>query len=250
MLNDNTADITNEKITAIILAAGRGNRMNSTKKKQFMTLGGVPLICHCLRMFQNSTVDNIILVTSEEDIDFCRKEIVDKYKFDKVSEIVPGGAERFDSVYNGLLACEGAEYIFIHDGARPFATTDMLERLLPAAREYGSSTVAMPVKDTIKISDDNDLSISTPDRRYVWQVQTPQCFRRDMLLDAYRKMYQSDMKNVTDDTMVAERYASTKTKLVSGSYENIKITTCEDMELAEILLKKRCKTAEKYFENI
>lgn len=236
LLKDKASYI-NGKITAIVLAAGKGNRMNSSEKKQFMTLEGMPLICYSLQMFQRSMVDNIILVTSEEDIDFCRTEIIDKFGFDKVSDIVPGGSERFDSVYNGLMAAEGTEYIFIHDGARPFATPDMLDRLLLAVKEFGSATVAMPVKDTVKISDEKNLSISTPDRRYVWQVQTPQCFNKDMLLKAYNEMYKSDIGNITDDTMVAERYASVKTKLVYGSYGNIKITTPEDLDLAKILLK-------------
>ena len=230
-----------EKITAIVLAAGKGNRMNSSQKKQFMILGDRPLICHALQMFQESRVDDIILVTSAEDIDYCRTEIVEKYGYDKVSEIVSGGKERFDSVYNGLRETEGAKYVLIHDGARPFVDDDMTDRLLRAMEEYASATVAMPAKDTIKISDADGCSVSTPDRRYVWQIQTPQCFDRDMLAHAYAKMYESDHAGITDDTMVAERFGGEKTKLVYGSYENIKVTTPEDLKLAEILLVSRKK---------
>lgn len=226
-----------EKITAIILSAGSGSRMNSDIKKQYMLLGDYPVVYYSIKVFHESQVDEIILVTGEDEIEYCKKEIVDKYGFKKVSKVVAGGKERFNSVYNGLMAADAPGYVLIHDGARPFVTQKMIDDSLEAVAETGSVTVGMPVKDTIKIVDDDCYGVDTPARKYVWQVQTPQTFDYKKLVESYDKMFAGTSVNITDDTMLIEAYGECHTKLIEGAYTNIKITTPEDIKIAEIFLK-------------
>lgn len=228
-----------KKITAIVLAAGSGRRMGGDIPKQYMELSGKPVIYYSLKVFQDSAVDDIVLVVSDEYIEYCRKEIVERYGFSKVTDIISGGRERYDSVRNGLEACESADYVLIHDGARPLITGDMVKRSIATLEEETGCSVAVKAKDTIKISDENGYGVDTPDRRYVWQVQTPQSFRRRELAAAYEKLAASGDTAITDDTMIMERYGGVKIKLIDGSYANIKITTPEDLALAEVLLEHR-----------
>lgn len=228
-----------KKITAIVLAAGSGRRMGGDIPKQYMELSGKPVIYYSLKVFQDSVVDDIVLVVSDEYIEYCRKEIVERYGFSKVTDIISGGRERYDSVRNGLEVCESADYVLIHDGARPLITGDMVKRSIATLEEETGCSVAVKAKDTIKISDENDYGVDTPDRRYVWQVQTPQSFRRRALVAAYEKLAASGDTAITDDTMIMERYGGVKIKLIDGSYANIKITTPEDLALAEVLLEHR-----------
>lgn len=227
-----------KKITAIVLAAGSGRRMGGDIPKQYMELLGKPVIYYSLKVFQDSVVDNIVLVVSDEYIEYCRKEIVERYGFYKVTDIISGGKERYDSVRNGLEACENADYVLIHDGARPLITGDMIKRSIVTLEEEAGCSIAVKAKDTIKISDENDYGVDTPDRRYVWQVQTPQSFHRRMLMEAYEKLAAGGDTAITDDTMIMERYGGVKIKLIEGSYANIKITTPEDLVLAEVLLEQ------------
>ncbi len=227
------------KCTAIVLAAGQGKRMNSKVQKQFLLLKGKPLLYYSLACFQKSReIDDIIIVTGKESIEFCKKEIVELYGFTKVRTVTAGGKERYDSVYAGLCACEDTDYVFIHDGARPFVTEDMIQRVKTAAVEYQACTVGMPSKDTIKIADKNNMVSETPERSRVWMIQTPQAFGYDLLKKAHDRARQGDMSGVTDDAMVVETYTDRKIKLVEGSYENIKITTPEDIFIAEKFLEK------------
>lgn len=227
------------KCTAIVLAAGQGKRMNSKVQKQFLLLKGKPLLYYSLACFQKSReIDDIIIVTGKESIEFCKKEIVELYGFTKVRTVTAGGKERYDSVYAGLCACENTDYVFIHDGARPFVTEDMIQRVKTAAVEYQACTVGMPSKDTIKIADKNNMVSETPERSRVWMIQTPQAFGYDLLKKAHDRARQGDMSGVTDDAMVVETYTDRKIKLVEGSYENIKITTPEDIFIAEKFLEK------------
>lgn len=227
------------KCTAIVLAAGQGKRMNSKVQKQFLLLKGKPLLYYSLACFQKSReIDDIIIVTGKESIEFCKKEIVELYGFTKVRTVTAGGKERYDSVYAGLCACEDTDYVFIHDGARPFVTEDMIQRVKTAAVEYQACTVGMPSKDTIKIADKNNIVSETPERSRVWMIQTPQAFGYDLLKKAHDRARQGDMSGVTDDAMVVETYTDRKIKLVEGSYENIKITTPEDIFIAEKFLEK------------
>ena len=226
-----------ETVTAIVLAAGQGRRMNSKIQKQFMLLQNKPVLYYSLHCFQESEVDQIILVTGETEIEYCQKEIVEKYGFSKVKSIVPGGKERYDSVEQGLNCIEDG-IVLIHDGARPFVTQDMIRQSVITAKEAGACTIGVPVKDTIKVVDENQYGIETPDRKTLWQIQTPQTFQVPLIKKAYDCMRQSEMGNITDDTMLVEQYCGVRTKMIKGSYQNLKITTPEDLVLAEALLDK------------
>lgn len=231
----------NGKSTAIVLAAGQGRRMNSATAKQFLMLKGKPLLSYSLQTFQECPfMDEIILVTGTEDIAFCKEEIVKKFQFTKVSAVTAGGAQRYHSVYNGLCAAENCDYVYIHDGARPFVTQQILLRLREAVQTYGACVAAMPVKDTIKISDEQGFCKETPKRSSLWQIQTPQTFSYPLIRRAYDRLME-DLKNgcgdmVTDDAMVLERVSRTKIRLVEGAYDNLKITTPDDLKLAETLI--------------
>lgn len=223
-----------ETYGAVVLAAGKGKRMHSAVQKQFLMLGGKPVIFYSLEQFEQCPfINEIVLVTGEEEIDYCRKEIVEKFDFQKVKKIVAGGAERFLSVYNGLKACT-CDFVYIHDGARPFVDQAILERTREDVKRYGACVAGMPVKDTIKISDGDGYADVTPPRSRVWMVQTPQVFAYSCIKDAYDKLIVDGRMDVTDDAMVLECMAGQKTKLTLGSYENIKITTPEDLEIAEV----------------
>ena len=223
--------------TAIVLAAGQGKRMNSKIQKQFLEIGGKPVLYYSLRCFQESPlIHNIILVTGEKDISYCKKEIIDKYGFSKVSEVIPGGKERYDSVYAGLLACGQCDHVLIHDGARPFITEEILERGMAGVRETGACVIGMPSKDTIKLSDEKGFVSETPDRKNVWTIQTPQIFSYSLIRRAHESIRKKDMSQITDDAMVVEQETGRKVRLVEGSYMNLKITTPEDLATAEIFL--------------
>jgi len=233
------------KQVAIVLAAGSGKRMNSSVAKQYILLKDKPVLYYSLKQFEDSFVDDIILVTG--DISYCQKEIVDKYGFQKVRRIVSGGAERYHSVYAGLQALEsilgGKEAcVYIHDGARPFIDEAILLRAKESVETYGSGVVGMPVKDTIKIVDDEQFTVSTPNRKKVWQMQTPQSFLFAKVKQAYDKLMAQEKAllekgiAITDDAMVVEFFGDMKVKLVEGSYQNIKITTPEDLLVAESFL--------------
>ena len=227
------------KSAAIVLAAGQGKRMQSHVQKQFLLLNDRPLITYALEAFENSPVDQIILVTGSDEIRYCREEIAEKYGFSKVTKVIAGGRERYHSVYEGLKAAEGAEYVLIHDGARPLLDQEMISRSLEGAKEYGACVVGMPVKDTIKTSGADGFVESTPDRSALWQVQTPQAFYYPWILEAYKKLFSREeyQQGVTDDGMVLESMTAHKVKLIEGSYFNIKVTTPEDMAVAEALLE-------------
>lgn len=223
-----------ETYGAVVLAAGKGKRMHSAVQKQFLILGGKPVIFYSLEQFEQCPfINEIVLVTGEEEIDYCRKEIVEKFDFQKVKKIVAGGAERFLSVYNGLKACT-CDFVYIHDGARPFVDQAILERTREDVKRYGACVAGMPVKDTIKISDGDGYADVTPPRSRVWMVQTPQVFAYSCIKDAYDKLIADGRMDFTDDAMVLECMTGQKTKLTLGSYENIKITTPEDLEIAEV----------------
>lgn len=226
-----------EMITAIVLAAGQGRRMHSKVQKQFLLLDEKPVLYYSLQCFQDSEVNRIILVTGENEIAYCKAEIVEYYGFDKVTDIVAGGAERYDSVEQGLHLIESG-IVLIHDGARPFVTQKMIQASIQAGKEYGACTVGMPVKDTIKVVNAEGYGIDTPDRKTLWQIQTPQTFQVSLIRKAYQCMRQTDTGNITDDTMLVERYCNKPVKVIEGDYRNIKITTPEDMVLAESILKE------------
>lgn len=227
------------KTTAIVLAGGSGKRMNSTVKKQFLEIKGRPLLYYSLKAFQDSFIDEVILVTSEEDKEYCQKEMIEKYGFHKIKKIVSGGKERYHSVANGVFSADDCDFIFIHDGARPFLTPDILARLLEEVQRSGACVAGMPVKDTIKIADTDGYIETTPRRDLVWMIQTPQVFSYALIKKAYTLLLKEEDAliekgiSITDDAMVVETLLGEKVKLVEGAYQNIKITTPEDISIAE-----------------
>ena len=234
-----------DRCTAVVLAAGKGKRMNSDTAKQYLELCGKPVLYYSLRAFQDSFVDDIVVVASPDDMDRLRQDIVEKYGFTKVTHMVEGGAERYDSVLCGLRAIDDCDYVFIHDGARPFIDGEILERAYDMVKRTGTAIVSMPVKDTIKTVDDKGITIDTPDRAHVWQMQTPQVFAFGPIKQAYEKMnlmkdeVAAEGTAITDDAMVMERFGELPVYVSEGSYRNIKITTPEDMLIAEAFLRDR-----------
>jgi len=234
------------KILAIIPSAGMGNRMGQRAgkkkiKKNYMELSGRPVLARTLEVFEKTPqVDEIIVVTADEDLEYCRKEIVEKYGFTKVAAILGGGKERQDSVANALeyaaknLSCD---IILVHDGARPLITRKIIEATVASVKEYGSGVVAMPVKDTIKEVTGDGIIRATPPREQLRAVQTPQGFLSDILIEASRAA-RKDNVICTDESSLVERLGI-EVRVVQGSYENIKITTAEDIPLAEAILKTR-----------
>lgn len=235
------------RTAAVILAAGSGTRMGGDVKKQFLLLKDKPILYYSLKAFEESFVNEIILVTSADEIEYCKKEIVERYGFHKVSSIVPGGKERYHSVYAGLAVLkekrvyEHGGYVLIHDGARPFADETIINNAMAGAVQYGACVIGMPVKDTIKIADSDGFAKMTPKRSDTWMIQTPQAFSYQLIRDAYDKLMGSDayQAGITDDAMVVETMTECPVKLTEGSYENIKVTTPEDMELAAAILNRR-----------
>ena len=227
------------KSVCIIVAAGTGSRMNSDRPKQFLEMEGHPLLYYTVKAWQESFISEIILVTSGGYLDFVKKDIVEKYGFDKVTKVITGGETRFDSVYRGLLACEDADYVYIHDGARPCVDAGVIERAREGAEEYGACVSAVPVKDTIKVVDKEGFAIDTPERSSLWAMQTPQAFKYDIVRKAYDALADKDRTGITDDAMVVEKSGAVKVKMVVGSYDNVKVTTPEDLRVVENIIKKR-----------
>lgn len=233
--------------TAVVLAAGNGSRMGTTVRKQYLNIEGKPVLFYALAAFEHSAlIDEIVLTVGDEaQRAYCQKEIVDAYGISKVSRIVIGGKERYHSVFHALKAMQEGEhgYVLIHDSARPFVTEEMIARALEAAEKYGAAAVGMPVKDTIKIADEKGFAAQTPRRDLVWMIQTPQVFAYELILRAYESLMRQEKElleqgvRITDDAMVVETLTDVPVKLVQGSYENIKITTPEDLKVAGLFLK-------------
>lgn len=229
------SEVIKKRYAAIVLAAGSGKRMQSPVQKQYMLIHDKPLIYYTIKAFEESFVDEIILVCGKNEIDYCRTEIVDYYGFQKVTAIVEGGKERYHSVAAGLNAIDKCDYVFIHDGARPFVKQEMLLRAKNAVTEHGACIVGMPVKDTIKVIDENGMIDKTPDRNSLFVIQTPQCFERELIDSCYKKLIEKEQElseqgiKITDDAMVVEYFTSHPIKLVEGDYCNIKVTTPEDL---------------------
>ncbi|MDD5901195.1 MAG: 2-C-methyl-D-erythritol 4-phosphate cytidylyltransferase [Lachnospiraceae bacterium] len=228
----------------IVLAGGKGTRMQSDIPKQYMELDGKPLLFYSLHAFEESSVDSVVLVTAEGGEEYCRKELVERYGFQKVTAIITGGAERYLSVWNGLQDLENQsvekrpDYVLIHDGARPLVTPELINRLLSETQNYGACVAGMPVKDTIQMTDEHGVITLTPKRESLWIAQTPQAFEFSMVYDAYRQLMAEPEIQVTDDAMVVGLYHEVNIQMVRGSYSNLKITTPDDLVLAEALLKK------------
>ncbi|MBQ1193881.1 MAG: 2-C-methyl-D-erythritol 4-phosphate cytidylyltransferase [Lachnospiraceae bacterium] len=233
----------NYRTTAIVLAAGQGKRMNCDVHKQYLLINDKPVLYYSLKVFEDSFIDDVVLVVGKGEEEYCRKEIIERYSFTKIRVITEGGKERYHSVANGINAITWkCDFVFVHDGARPFINNEILERAYDTVKDTQACVVGMPVKDTIKIVDEKGFVTSTPPRAFVWQVQTPQVFSYELINYSYNKLIEEEanlLKNnvlITDDAMVIEYFAHKRVKIVEGSYQNIKITTFEDLGIAKSFL--------------
>ena len=219
----------------VIVAAGTGSRMNMGINKQFIKLEGKEIIAYTIEKFyNNSNIEDIVVVVKEDESDFFKKEILDKYNFKNV-KIAYGGKERQDSVYNGLkLLDEKCDVVLIHDGARPFVSDEIIDTCIEEVKEHKAIVVGVPVKDTIKVIDNDKNIVDTPNRSVLWAVQTPQTFDYNILIHAYKDAFKNGFYG-TDDAMLVERIGY-KVKMVEGSYNNIKITTQEDLSMGSQIL--------------
>ena len=220
----------------VIVAAGTGSRMNMGINKQFIKLEGKEIIAYPIEKFyNNSNIEDIVVVVKEDESEFFKKEILDKYNFKNV-KIAYGGKERQDSVYNGLkLLDEKCDVVLIHDGARPFVSDKIIDKSIEEAKEHKAIVVGVPVKDTIKVIDNDKNIVDTPNRSVLWAVQTPQTFDYNILIDAYKDAFKNKFYG-TDDAMLVERIGY-KVKMLEGSYNNIKITTQEDLNIGSQILR-------------
>lgn len=220
-------------ISAIILAGGKGKRMGSAISKQFIDIKGKPIIYYTLKKFsENKKIDNIIVVLPEDEVKYFKENILKKYEL-RINKIVIGGKERQDSVYNALKSLKNSstDIVLIHDGARPFISERIINEGIKFAEIYGAAAPGVMPKDTIKVKNEKNFSVDTPNRANLVSIQTPQVFKFDEILECHEKIrYNGEM--VTDDTMVVEKYGYI-VYLYDGEYTNIKVTTPEDLILAE-----------------
>lgn len=223
--------------SVVIVSAGRGNRMKCDINKQFLKIGGKEVIAHTIEKFYNNkNIGEIIIVVREDEKEFLQENIINKYGY-KNLKIAFGGKERQDSVYNGLQEVDkNCSIVLIHDGARPFVTNEIIEQSIECAQKYNCAIVGIPVKDTIKIVNENNDVCNTPNRNTLWSIQTPQVFDYSLIMKAHEKA-KNDKYYGTDDSMLME-YLGYNVKVVEGSYDNIKITTPEDLKVAEEILRE------------
>lgn len=232
-------------IYAIVAAGGSGSRMGSDIPKQYLTVRDKPLLYYTLAAFEDSCVNGVSVAVSKDWMPYVVSDIVDRYHLNKVIRVCEGGAMRHVSVYHALDdlsdVAKDDDIILIQDGARPFVTADLIEKIADGVKEYGAAIAAVPVKDTIKISDADGFVSETTERAKTWQIQTPQGFSYGEIMEAYRRLFADedpDQVIITDDAMVYERaFPEKKVKLIEAFYENIKITTAEDFEVAKEKLK-------------
>lgn len=224
---------------AVVPAAGKGLRMGGAVPKQFLSLGGEPIVVHSLRALQSAAcIHDIILAVPPADLDYCRNDLIVRYGFSKVTKVVPGGQERQDSVRLGLEQVpEETEIVLVHDAVRPFVTVAMIEDVVAAARQHGGAIIALPMRDTVKQVGPDHLIQRTVDRQPLWLAQTPQAFRMDWLREAHRKAKVEGVP-ATDDAFLFE-WMGHPVVVVEGSGENIKVTRPEDMVIGEAILASR-----------
>jgi 2-C-methyl-D-erythritol 4-phosphate cytidylyltransferase len=225
-------------ITAIVPAAGIGLRMGNTTPKPYLLLGGKPILAHTLGIFEKiKEIQEVILVVHPDELDYCQEKVISPYGFKKVLRLVPGGKERQDSVYNALKALKDEdelEIILVHDGVRPFVTPEQVCRVIQAARSHGAAVLGLPAQDTLKIVSAEGQIRQTLERQDVWQIQTPQAFQAALLRRAFTEAYSRNFYG-TDEASLAEQLQQ-PVVVVPGSPLNQKITTPEDLALAEAIL--------------
>jgi 2-C-methyl-D-erythritol 4-phosphate cytidylyltransferase len=232
-------------VVALVPAAGRGLRMGGSVPKQFLSLGGEPLIVQSLRALQAApVVDQIVLAVPLADVEYCKDEIVSRHRFTKVTKVVAGGAERQDSVRNALAQVHSdTEIVLIHDAVRPFVTQRMIDEVVAAARREGAAIIALPMRDTVKQVRTDGMIERTVDRTPLWLAQTPQAFRRDWIETAHKKAHAEGIR-ATDDAFLVE-WLGHSVAVVEGSGENIKVTRPEDLVIGEAILASRMKGSAK-----
>ncbi|MBE7024996.1 MAG: 2-C-methyl-D-erythritol 4-phosphate cytidylyltransferase [Ruminococcaceae bacterium] len=225
----------NERIVAVVTAAGKGTRMGADKNKLLLEVSGRPVLAWTLEAFEGCPlVDEVLIVANEQDI-FSYRDIVVAENFRKVTTIVCGGETRAESVYRGICAAENADIVIIHDGARPLVTPAIIADTVEGSRETGAAIAAVRAVDTIKRVE-NGIILETPDRETIWQAQTPQVFRRSLILEAMENC----VGTITDDASAAEKMGE-RVRVIDTGYENIKITTPFDLILLEAVLEARKK---------
>ena len=229
-----------EKIWAVVPAAGIGKRMGMAVKKQFIQLKGKEILVRTLETLAAvPAIDGILLVVSRDDVDLCQ-HLIYEYQIEKVKDILIGGSTRQESVFLGLSALpKDCSMVVIHDGARPLVTREQIESTIESARQYGGAMLAVPVKDTIKMVDKKKFVQQTPSRVNLWSAQTPQTFRYPEILEGHRHAVVMGDYSCTDDSQVVEKYLDMPVKIVQGSYDNIKITTPDDIQMGERILETR-----------
>lgn len=227
----------NSKICTLIPAAGEGNRLKSAVKKPYVALAQKPILTHTIQRFeQNTAVDEIFVLVNEADFEMCHATVLAPYAFQKVQPLVAGGATRQQSVHNGVRALPAdTDFVIVHDGVRPFVTDETIFACLDAAAEWGAAVAAVPVKETIKMANAEDFIVETPPRERLWTVQTPQVFRKSLLEEAHQIAEEKQL-TATDDAALVEHLGH-PVKLVNGSYANVKITTPEDLRIANVFLQ-------------
>ena len=226
-----------EWVAAVVPAGGSGTRMGNEVAKQFLQLGGVPLLIHALRVFEASrTIAEIVVVVPEDAVVSCREELLPPFAFSKVSTVAGGGARRQDSVWNGLQAVdERTTIVVVHDAVRPFVTGAMVEQVVDGARTYGAAIAATPLHDTVKKAAPDGMIETTLDRQRLWSAQTPQAFDVELLREAHRSSQEAGVE-ATDDAFLVERIGH-RVSIVNGSPDNIKVTRPEDLVMGEAILR-------------
>ena len=225
------------KVAAIVPSAGRGARLKTRTGKPYIKLGAKPVLAHTLiALERNKKIKEILVAVEKDKIGKAYREIIQKYNIKK-ARLLAGGRERMDSVYNALkLVSDDIDYVLIHDGVRPFVTDELIEDSLKAAARFKASVAGVPVKPTLKFVSEGKFIKHTPPRQYFWEAQTPQVFKKDLIIKAYESARKKNI-SATDDATLVEKIGI-RPKIVMGSYSNIKITTREDLELARIILKR------------
>jgi 2-C-methyl-D-erythritol 4-phosphate cytidylyltransferase len=239
MVIQDSTDFPNQ-VTAIIPAAGSGTRMGLKKAKQFMDLCGKPILAVTLSHFQEcNLVDRIVVAVSQDDVDYCLREIVDRYKLSKVFKVIVGGKRRQDSVRKGIEAVsDSCRLVLIHDGVRPLVTNGLIERVIKAANDFRAVITGLPVKETVKEADSKGRVLRSIDRGHLWLIQTPQIFRWEDIHLAHQKAIRHGWEEATDDAFLIEKMGI-PVKMIEGEEDNIKVTTPQDLDMARFLMSKK-----------
>lgn len=228
------------KVAVIIPAAGVGKRMRNDVSKQYIEIEGKPILAYTINQFQlSNNIDEIILVVGEDEIGYAEKYIKNRYGFSKITQIIKGGKERQDSVYEGLKCLDDSiDIVLVHDAVRPMISIEAIDLIIESTKKFEACIYGVKVKDTIKIINENENVVTTPNRNYLISVQTPQAFKRSLLLKAYQKGIEEGFF-ATDDSMLVEAFTNVGVKVLEGSYDNIKITTPEDLQIIKQLINLR-----------